>query len=1568
MRFKSTIFVFFLLLVLLTINNTNVLAADSPEVYFLTDKDFVAPGEQFTVDIMVRNVNDLYGASIDLRYDTILEVVEANGKPVDDSTGIFSGEQGIFNELNGYNAQDPSLINYAVCLTGQVPGLNITDGSLGKITFRVKQDVSVPNRVYFKVSHLTSDLVDANVNVIVKLANSLDFDQNNPDYDKIAYTGIDKFVDVNSALTPELIINPFNNIASTDSIQISGQVINPVSGAEEIEIIVNGISKGTTSLDAQGNLTANVPLDSGVNFVTLRYAYDNGINWSEYNTIIYWNTFMLSSIPTYDEQQQKYDGNILLDFASREINSTEQAINGKLYKIDFENKQVVDQNINLNFTLTTNGNRYEAFFNGPFNVGEQYFIELSDSQGPVGNAYINIHPDFNITTEEWYRGTVGTDSLTLSGYLAFHENGYSNFSIMVEDDQGTIIDQRQISNIDEKGNFDVPINLSIGKNLIIIELTELDGGWTRSERYIFYENLKVHYMPAYDFRSSGDLELDFDSAEMTSPTLRGELYKFQENGGEQKVADLVFSLNNDWHSYLAKTSGVTFAEGELYGVKIFDSQDNLISFSLFGIHPKFVITSGNFAGTVYSDTETILGYLAFVENGYESFTIELNGTEQNISVNPNDNTFSIPINLTEGDNTISIRLTDNYGGTTSGGSLITYDPPTSGFEPPEIVALEQQSYEAWNDGVLTEAELNAAGSEDIPLKVLLPGSIGTGSFVNNQKEGYWIAITIKDSMGNIDFQTWDPIDQIDVDQGYINKDISVGYLLGRKAGENYSLSAGIFLDGDYQGGFEQNPVTFSYSAGTAPVTPTVNSIVVGQDDITITFSEQIIAADSNTITFASGNYSFDIYNMDIQNPYRLGHYGLLQQNTNSIKLAILGDFDKSADYVFKLYTGDFITPTVIAESVSFTFETLAGNAVTEFNLIDPQEEQEIWVAVEDKTGEGSLIVGLTKDDFTLFDPIGNKVDFNFVVGSDIDELLPDYEYQLTPQVGSFEGNYWLRFAKEGYQPISQLVQIDSGTPTGNIVDISFTPDTYEVGVEHNIALTVVTTGIADGTGVNVSLVGPSVYDVVVNPVTGTINNNTATLQINVPDTITAGNYYFQVEVKDQTDYKMVIFTDQVVTEPTATTAGTLTNTVANDATQGQTINFLLIYTLGEDFYNGEVVFTLPLDYAAAPLFDGEVRLPFHDRVKIANAEATDLLESQVEIKQSEGLCVVTIGNINALAGQTVVLEMNGEYLHADGTFTVSAKGDADGPSGAKTPSAGTGNEVTSFTIIPATDATLNRINLSQGTLDPAFDPNIFTYNVVLPNGTTEIPSVSADPIDFNDEIVITQADSIPGTATIVVTSADGQKINTYTVNFSTPISPKITAANSKGVNGSTVSVPITIENGSEITGVQFDLYYDPFIVQAVALTEVELANLTGDISINNTEGKITFLYYSENATPIANNCTLGNMEFNIVGEAGQRTTLDINNVQIGNSGGALQFIDVDGSIEVIAVRYGDVNNDGNINVFDILEIVDHILERQVLTGSGFIAADVTGDNSLNVFDILEIVDYILNGESFTVES
>ena len=100
-----------------------------------------------------------------------------------------------------------------------------------------------------------------------------------------------------------------------------------------------------------------------------------------------------------------------------------------------------------------------------------------------------------------------------------------------------------------------------------------------------------------------------------------------------------------------------------------------------------------------------------------------------------------------------------------------------------------------------------------------------------------------------------------------------------------------------------------------------------------------------------------------------------------------------------------------------------------------------------------------------------------------------------------------------------------------------------------------------------------------------------------------------------------------------------------------------------------------------------------------------------------------------------------------------------------------------------TDATLSDLQVDGATV-PGFGAGVTTYNIGLPGGTVDVPQVTmATTTDPAATASITQATSIPGTATVDVTAANGTDMLTYTLNFlidaptTSPDAPTVAASN-----------------------------------------------------------------------------------------------------------------------------------------------------------------------------------------------
>lgn len=85
-----------------------------------------------------------------------------------------------------------------------------------------------------------------------------------------------------------------------------------------------------------------------------------------------------------------------------------------------------------------------------------------------------------------------------------------------------------------------------------------------------------------------------------------------------------------------------------------------------------------------------------------------------------------------------------------------------------------------------------------------------------------------------------------------------------------------------------------------------------------------------------------------------------------------------------------------------------------------------------------------------------------------------------------------------------------------------------------------------------------------------------------------------------------------------------------------------------------------------------------------------------------------------------------------------------------------------FELVKIKDTSLKDMQVNGVTIKD-FDPNVTSYNMVLPAGTTEVPTVTAAPINSSAKVDVKSTTDLPGHTTVTVTS--GSVIKIYTINF-----------------------------------------------------------------------------------------------------------------------------------------------------------------------------------------------------------
>lgn len=158
------------------------------------------------------------------------------------------------------------------------------------------------------------------------------------------------------------------------------------------------------------------------------------------------------------------------------------------------------------------------------------------------------------------------------------------------------------------------------------------------------------------------------------------------------------------------------------------------------------------------------------------------------------------------------------------------------------------------------------------------------------------------------------------------------------------------------------------------------------------------------------------------------------------------------------------------------------------------------------------------------------------------------------------------------------------------------------------------------------------------------------------------------------------------------------------------------------------------------------------------------------------------------------------------------------------------------------DATLK--SLTAGEQEVALVEGTYEYSVEFPYATVEVPQIAAEVNYPAATVAITQAATLPGTATAVVTAQDGTTTQTYTVNL-TRKAPGMYQA--------------LFDNGFDafINGTQVDVYYfageeQPQPTTLVATVEGATATFTeGKIVVGGEYGDVEYTIVYNPVTPFA---------------------------------------------------------------------------------------------------------------------
>ncbi len=173
--------------------------------------------------------------------------------------------------------------------------------------------------------------------------------------------------------------------------------------------------------------------------------------------------------------------------------------------------------------------------------------------------------------------------------------------------------------------------------------------------------------------------------------------------------------------------------------------------------------------------------------------------------------------------------------------------------------------------------------------------------------------------------------------------------------------------------------------------------------------------------------------------------------------------------------------------------------------------------------------------------------------------------------------------------------------------------------------------------------------------------------------------------------------------------------------------------------------------------------------------------------------------------------------------------------------------------------------------------------------------------------------------------------------------------------GDTFTVDIGAKDFFDLAGWQFDIAFDPAILEAINVTEGDLLKMGGATTffqagtINNRSGRITKLFATRQSTGgVSGTDTLLQVTFRA--KSAGKTALTLRNVEFGHPTGALISagphevgITVGGQLAT-----GDVNRDGIVTILDLILIARQLGQRV----SANSPADLNGDGSVSILDLI----------------
>ena len=190
---------------------------------------------------------------------------------------------------------------------------------------------------------------------------------------------------------------------------------------------------------------------------------------------------------------------------------------------------------------------------------------------------------------------------------------------------------------------------------------------------------------------------------------------------------------------------------------------------------------------------------------------------------------------------------------------------------------------------------------------------------------------------------------------------------------------------------------------------------------------------------------------------------------------------------------------------------------------------------------------------------------------------------------------------------------------------------------------------------------------------------------------------------------------------------------------------------------------------------------------------------------------------------------------------------------------------------------------------------------------------------------------------------------------------------------SVVNLPIEMVNAAEVTAFQFDLYLPAGVSVASFMEDGEAIY---DITLNGDRAKSSHIvaaepqadgalrivaYSTKNAVFAGNDGVLANVALMVDSLADGDYEIEMRNIRmVTPDEKEMKAADYSSLLTVKSILMGDVNNDGEFSMLDVVMMVNAVLEIEQ-TNFNFAAADLNGDGMISMVDVVGVLRLVLTG-------